>query len=146
MQRLAALIAALAFAAALAGCGGGDDGITTSSLSKAEFTKQANAICEEAREKALAYRPPNEQGSEKQIVTASIQGGILPEIQRAMEEVRELGAPEGDEDQVEAVIAGNEEHVEAAEGKSFGSLTEMEEVFKPTVAKARAYGIDACAF
>lgn len=148
MLRFVALIALLALAGLIAGCGGGGDSttVTTSSLSKAAFVKKANAICEEGRSQALAYKPASEKGSEKQVVTATIHEGILPAIQEAMEEVRELGAPEGDEAKVEAIIVGNEEMVERAKGKSYKYLAEMEEDFLPIAEKARSYGIDGCGY
>lgn len=148
MPRFVALIAVLALVGVAAGCGGSGDSttVTTSTLSKAAFVKKANALCETARQKALSYRPPTEKGPEKQIVTSTIHDGILPEIQGAMEEVRELGAPEGDEAKIEAIVVGNEKAVVKAEGESFASLPEMEEGFLSTAEKARAYGIDNCGY
>jgi hypothetical protein len=63
-----------------------------------------------------------------------------------MEEVRELGAPEGDEAKIEAIVVGNEKAVVKAEGESFSSLPEMEEVFLSTAEKARSYGISSCGY
>jgi hypothetical protein len=149
MRPVVALIVALALASVVVvGCGGGGDStaITTSSLSKKQFIDKANEICQEAREIALAYKPKNESGPEKQVVTATIHKGVLPAIQGAMEEVRELGAPEGDEAKIEAIVAGNEEMVEKAEGKSFSALGDMETLFLPTAEKARSYGIDRCGY
>ncbi len=63
-----------------------------------------------------------------------------------MGEVRELGAPKGDEAKVEEILVGNEEAVEKAEGMQFSSLGDMEEVFLPTAEKARSYGIKNCGY
>ncbi len=149
MQRLTALIAALLLVGALAaGCGGGGDSttVTTSSLSKAAFVKKANALCDEGRQQALDYRPPSEEGPEKQVVTTTIHAGILPAIEGAMKELRELGAPKNDEAKVEAIIVGNEEAIAKAEKMSFASLVDMEKVFLPTAEKARSYGIKSCGY
>jgi hypothetical protein len=150
MQRIAALIVLSVVMAAIAGCGGGGDSntVTTSSLSKAAYTKKANALCEEARQEALAFRLPpaqEEEGTAK-AVTTTVHQGILPPIQRVMEEVRELGAPKGDEEKVEAILVGNEEAIEKAEGMKFSSMTDMEQVFLSTAEKARHYGIDNCGY
>lgn len=148
MQRFAAIIVLSVVAAAIAGCGGSGDSntVTTSSLSKAEFTKKANALCEEARQEALAYRLPAGEEESPEAVTTTVHKGILPPIQRVMEEVRELGAPKGDEEKVEAILVGNEEAIEKAEGMKFSSMSDMEEVFLPTAEKARGYGVDNCGY
>lgn len=149
MQRIAALIVLSGVIAAVAGCGGSGDSstVTTSSLSKAAYVKKANALCEEARQEALAYRLPSGQEEEgPKAVTLTVHQGILPPIQRAMGEVRELGAPKGDEPKVEAILVGNEKAVEKAEGMKFTSLGDMEEVFLSTAEKARGYGIKNCGY
>lgn len=149
MQRIAALVISFAVLAAIAGCGGSGDSntVTTSSLSKAQFTNKANAICEEARQEALAYRlPSGEEEEGTKAITTTVHQGILPPIERAMEEVRELGAPKGDEVKVEAIIVGNEEAVEKAEGMQFSSMSDMEEVFLPTLEKAHGYGLKNCGY
>lgn len=149
MQRITALFVLFAVTVVVAGCGGSGDSstVTTSSLSKADYTKKANALCEEARQEALAYRLPEGQEEKgAKAVTATVHQGILPPIDRAMGEVRELGAPKGDEKTVEAILVGNEEAVEKAEGMKFASLGDMEEVFLPTAEKARSYGIKNCGY
>lgn len=130
----ALLIVALAIAAAVSGCGGGgndsgggsgDDGdATASSISKAEFIKEADAICTQGgkrtqadfvaflNEKAIPEggEPTTEQWEE---MGTKI---IVPALEEQAEEVRQLGFPAGDEDQIEAFLGGVDEAIEKIEG------------------------------
>ena len=121
---LAAIAALVALAALVAGCGGGDDTTDeTVTLTKTEFIKQGDAICKEgnkeieegfeeyAEENDLPENkePSSEQGVE---ITETV---ILPNVQQQAEEIRELGAPEGDEDQVDELLTSLEDAV--AEGE-----------------------------
>ena len=121
---LVAIAALVALAALVAGCGGGDDTTDeTVTLTKTEFIKQGDAICKEgnkeiskgfeeyAEENDLPENkePSTEQGIE---ITETV---ILPNIQQQAEEIRELGAPEGDEDQVDELLTSLEDAV--AEGE-----------------------------
>jgi hypothetical protein len=121
---LAAIAVLVALAALVAGCGGGDDTTDeTVTLTKTEFIKQGDAICKEgnkeiqegfeeyAEENDLPQNkePSTEQGIE---ITETV---ILPGVQQQAEEIRELGAPEGDEDQVDELLTSLEDAV--AEGE-----------------------------
>ena len=121
---LVAIAALVALAALVAGCGGGDSTTDeTVTLTKTEFIKQGDAICkkgnkeieegfeEYAEENDLPQNkePSSEQGIE---ITETV---ILPNVQQQAEEIRELGAPEGDEDQVDELLTSLEDAV--AEGE-----------------------------
>jgi hypothetical protein len=110
-KRLSATVAAvLAIGAiAAAGCGGSDDndssGLETSDLSKSEWIAQADQICAESdkgiEEQAGQFfkgRPTPD--TEAQFV----QQVVVPGIESSNTQIRELGAPEGDEDQVQAML------------------------------------------
>jgi hypothetical protein len=109
-KRLSATVAGvLAIGAiAAAGCGGNDDndnGLETSNLSKSEWIAQADQICAESdkgiEQQAGQFfkgRPTPE--TEAQFV----QQAVVPGIESANSQIRELGAPEGDEDQVQAML------------------------------------------
>jgi hypothetical protein len=121
---LVAIAAVFALAALVAGCGGGDDTTDeTVTLTKTEFIKQGDAICKEGNEEISEgfeeyaeendlpqnKEPSTEQGIE---ITETV---ILPNVQQQAEEIRELGAPEGDEDQVDELLTSLEDAV--AEGE-----------------------------
>jgi hypothetical protein len=149
MRLIAALAAAGAIAAA--GCGGDDDdngsGLDTSDLSKEEWIVQANQICaegdREAEAKAETFfagasesKPP----SEEQIAKFTREVAV-PGIQAQIDGIRALGAPEGDEDEVEAFLDAGQEGVDAAkedpaalEGGALDEATTL----------ARQYGLEAC--
>lgn len=105
-----------AVVAAFVGCGGSDE---TTSLTKAQFIKQADAICKKADlvqvknikrledEKKMEDRPPAEQN---ELVTTV---GLDPMLKEA-EEIGGLPAPEGDEAQIEALVEAIEAGVERA--------------------------------
>jgi len=125
------------------GCGGGDDSaVTTSSLSKAQFIKQANAICEQADEDQFAGMAKVEkevsgniesQANEEEMVIS----GALPPIQREAEEIAALGAPSGDEEDVEALVVAIEGAVEEAEEDPIQGL---EKAFNEPDRLAAKYG------
>lgn len=140
-------LAAAALALFVAGCGGGD---STSSLTKAQFIKRADAICTKANndqlvavQKAAKSTPKSEQnqaGKEKIIVTAG-----LPPIAKEAEELAELGIPDGDEKEVEAIIAGIEFALKKGEENPVLVLEGAASPFIPVNKLAAAYGLESCA-
>jgi hypothetical protein len=109
-KRLSAAVAAVLATSAIAaaGCGGnGDDdsGLATSDLSKSEWITQADRICAESdqgiEQKAGQFfkgRPTPETQAQ------FVQQVVVPGIESSNNQIRELGAPDGDEDQVQAML------------------------------------------
>jgi hypothetical protein len=156
-------VAAVAMTSIAAGCGGGNDqgtgsaastGATSSptsskaTLTKAEFIKQADAICEktdkvqEAGLKAYLQKKPEAQstkaGQSKMVLAVG-----LPPIQTEAEELAELGAPSGDEAKVAAIVDGIEKAVEKGEAEP-GSLLTGSSPFTEVDKLAGEYGFKAC--
>jgi hypothetical protein len=114
---LAALAALVALAALIAGCGGGDDSTTdeTVTLTKTEFIKQGDAICkkgnDQSEKEAEEFAEENgftlEKASKDQIEEAVVEV-LVPNLNRQAQELDELGAPEGDEEQAEEIIVSLE--------------------------------------
>lgn len=90
------------------GCGGGDD--STTELTKAEFSKQANAICAKAKdERTVAYEKYAEevQGirtgnksvpkEEQKLADEMIDATVIPTLQDQLAQLEELAAPTADE-------------------------------------------------
>jgi hypothetical protein len=106
--------------ALIAGCGGSDDSTDTVeetvALTKAEFIEQGDQICERAEKdsetEAEEYAEENdfelEKASEEQLEEA-IAEVLVPALDRQSDELAALGAPEGDEEQIEAIIAALED-------------------------------------
>ena len=106
------------------GSGGGGDGeasepVATSSLSKAQYVKRANAICTRHRERRVKaldeYREENPEDSEEENFAGSLQSVYVPMMKEEIAELRELGAPKGDEQRIEKTWKSFEKWVEEAE-------------------------------
>lgn len=129
---------------------GGEEATNTSSLTKAQFLKQANKICLGGEkqmtaelEKALAG---GGQAEQQQALVRATHEVVLPQVQSQIDELRALGLPSGDEQQVEAILASMQEAVETAEGRSNGTIRDLGPVFERAGAMARQYGINGCGF
>jgi hypothetical protein len=154
---LASALTVILLAAIAAGCGGGDDTSGTSSggdetaagLSKAAFIKQGDAICADANEQgekdAEEFAEDNdfqlEKATEAELEQA-VADVLVPSLNRQAEEIGALGAPEGDEQQVEAIVASLEDAATAIEEDP--SLAFEAEVLKKPSQLATNYGFKVC--
>lgn len=158
---LASALTAIVLAAIAAGCGGGGDtsGTTTSSsgggettaagLSKAAFIKQGDAICADANEQgekdAEEFAEDNdfqlEKATEAELEQA-VADVLVPSLNRQAEEIGALEAPEGDEQQVEAIVASLEDAATAIE-EDPGLAFEAEALKRPSQLAA-SYGFKVC--
>lgn len=148
---LLALAALVALAALLAGCGGGEETTdsATVTLTKAEFIKQGDAICKEANEEneaeAEEYAEENgftlEKASDEQLEEA-VGDVLVPSLERQADELDALGAPEGDEEQVEEIVVALEDATgEIADDPSL--VFEGKTLEEPNEL-AKAYGFEVC--
>lgn len=164
------LFAAIAVVLAIAGCGGGGDSgssestasgaETTSSgkpvqsgdLSKDEFVKQADAICEEGKKQSLekmsAYMQQHGASGEPtpELVVEAVKAVFIPEVQSQIDEIRALGAPQGDEAKIEAFLDAMEAGAKEAGEATVSSSTQFGHSFKHSADLAREYGLDGCAY
>ncbi len=154
MKRLLALAVAVCAAALVAlGCGGGGSTTdSTASLTKAEFLKQGNAICaagnkavdagfeEFAKEKNLSQNkePP------QPVLDEAAETILLPTVAKQIEELRALGTPEGDEGEVDQILTGAEEAIEAGEEDPASMTQDGAGPFTEVNKEAQAYGLTAC--
>jgi hypothetical protein len=104
-----ALAVALSALLLASGCGSSDeDGVSvqTGSLSKAEFTKRADAICEAARNQFVTEY--SDFGRRNQLTAASLKAKlgelvdkiVLPNYEKRIDEISALGAPSADQEGV----------------------------------------------
>lgn len=97
------------------GCGGGDD--STTEVTKAEFTKQANAICDEGKatrkpaldnlEKELHQITKVRQVSEemiRKVADKMIHETMVPSLEDQLRHLEELGSPVADEAKVSRML------------------------------------------
>lgn len=158
-KRLAVLFAGiLAIALIAAGCGSsdessGDDGSgdTASVSTKAELIEQGDAICtkglKQIRTEVTEYMKDkniNIRAGISNTQYAQIEGAVfLPGIQQQVDEVRALGAPSGEEDEVNAILdAFDEALVEAA--KDPAVLFEGPNPLAKPNQMAEKYGFKSC--
>lgn len=139
---------ALSLAAVAAGCGGGE-GTAASSLTKAEFIKAADAICEEADKtqdaelKAYLKDNPKAEASKAGQIKLVASAG-LPSVQSEIEELTELGTPEGEEAEVEALFESMEKALAESESDPSKVLTKAGNPFVALEKQAADYGFKAC--
>jgi hypothetical protein len=119
-KRLTLLFAAVLALALVAGCGSSDDSTDTVeetvTLTKAEFIEQGDQICERAEKdsesEAEEFAEENdfelEKASEEQLEEA-ISEVLVPALDRQVDELAALGAPEGDEEQIDELIVALED-------------------------------------
>jgi hypothetical protein len=140
-----ALVAALVALLAFAGCGGGDD---TTEVTKAEFTKQANAGCKEhTKERDELFKKVSSEIDASEVTRADqerlISEVLLPPFEKDIENLKSLGAPAGDEQQVEAIIEAMEKSVDKVEAKPLVALRSSSQ-FAEARALAVKYGLTDC--
>jgi hypothetical protein len=147
---LAALAALVALAALIAGCGGGDSTTDeTVTLTKTEFIKQGDAICKEGNDRsekeAEEFAEENgfklEKASKDQIEEA-VSEVLVPNLNQQAEELGELGAPEGDEEQIEKIVVSLEKAAGEIEDEP-GAIFEGK-VLKGPSELADDYGFKVC--
>ena len=148
------LVAGLALALLVA-CNG-DDGSSDSSpdsteLTRAEFTAQADAICESDRGRLSGFDPPRGLGA-----TAAVLREVLPVIRDQINRLRELGEPPSDGAQVyldwfqarDAIVEATAQMIEAAEQgdrDQFQRLAILQkELDERADEAAEEYGFEVC--
>lgn len=156
ITRLTMLFMAVAAGSLLvAGCG--DDGeaaapeITTSSLTKAEFVQQGNSACVEEKEKLLgraaAYKPPAnaKQMSAAELLAMKLKAVIVPTVEGEMAAIQALGAPEGEEEAVGAILAAQQQGLEElSDVTAVQSVRGITNHFDEATKLAERYGLANC--
>lgn len=125
-----------------------DDSVPDEMLTKEALIEQGDEICrraDKAQEGALKdflKDKPNSQGSAAGRAETVEQAG-LPPIKVEVDELAALGAPQGDEAEVEAIIEGIERAIEEGEAKPL-SLLSSTNPFVEVGKLAKKYGFKAC--
>jgi hypothetical protein len=155
-KRLLALLAGtVAIVAIVAGCGSSDDSTDATAAAaptRAEFIKQGDAICKQGDAKIEAGFeefaeangiPKNQEPSNAQGVEI-VETVIVPNIKSQGEQLRALGAPEGDEEQITAMLDSLDEAVEGAEEDPESLFDEKSDPFGDANKQAQEYGLAVC--
>jgi len=136
-----------------AGADGGEVTVKTGSLSKAEFAKRADQLCEQAegkfRSKYIAFVKANTKGSknpneskniEKEIITTI----LVPNFQELVDQISSLGAPNDDKEEVTEFLTSLQRRLDELNEEPTGGLKNFTP-FTKQVKLARAYGLTGCA-
>jgi len=135
--------------ALIAGCGSSNT-TSTSSLTKAEFIKQADAICLKSTKgiEADFSSFAKERGSFKNAASSKSMAEfssstILPALSSEAEKLRALGAPGGEEDDVDAILTPFEVGIEERENAGVSGHGANPEIAKANKLAAE-YGLKVC--
>jgi hypothetical protein len=146
---LSAIAVLVALAALVAGCGGGDETTDSATLTKTQFIKQGDAICKEANAEneteAEEFAEENgftlEEATDEQL-EETVSVVLVPSLNQQVEDLKALGAPEGDEEKVEAILVAVEDAADDIE-EDPGSVFKEKTLEEPN-RLADAYGLKVC--
>jgi hypothetical protein len=145
------LLAALVALLAVTGCG--SDESTEASLTKAQFVKKADLICEKAAgtqfEQISVYLKHHSgpvaveelTRAEEQDVADHV---VIPPLQRALQELEDLSVPAGYEDRVEGFIEAYGEALEAVEAEPLLAMSQQNTPFAKANGLAAKYEFGDC--
>jgi hypothetical protein len=152
-KRFALLAAAAVVAILVAGCGGGSDSTgSTSSLTKAEFVKQGNAICakgnkaiEEGFENWVKenHLKQNQQPTKAELAAVS-EEVLIPNVQTELEEIRALGLPSEGGGEADKLLKAAEKGLEEGEEDPSVLANESSGTFAEANKLAREFGLVKC--
>lgn len=136
------------------GCGGGDD--STTAATKAEFTKQASAICAEGEQelktafadynKTVESTPggTSDAGFQRDTANEMLNSSILPSLQEELEKLEDLGAPAGEEAEVSKMTKSLSQAIASLEDKGIRELLGLGD-YARFQKEAKAYGLECSA-
>lgn len=140
------LVAILAVGLVLGGCGSSKKSTTTTTaapLTKAEFVKQANAVCTKgtkqnaAAQKALGSKKPT------QAQLATFTKTFVPNVQGQIDAIRELAPPTADQAKVTAML--NIAQADLNKVKADPTALFKGDLFANFAKLAHPYGLTSCA-
>ena len=147
-KRFLTVLVGLAGVGLLAACG--DDG-GSEPLTKAEFIEQGDVICaegeEEAQVEAEEFAEENEIDSEnptQEQAEEAVAAVFVPSLRKQAEELSELAPPEGEEEQVEAIVSALEGAVEELEENPDALFEEGSNPLEEPSELAAEFGFEEC--
>lgn len=158
LRRTAVAAACAAIAIGAAGCGGDDDDstsggdttavettdTTTADITKAEWIEQADAVCADADlEIGQQAEEAGIDGTDEAALQDFIIDVVIPSNRDQAEQIRALGAPEGDEEEVGEILDALDEAIARAEADP-EALTADSGEFDEASELAQAYGLEVC--
>jgi hypothetical protein len=134
---------ALVVALAAAGCGAG----ASSAPSKAEYVKQADAVCRAATAKVTTAAAKAFRGGTPTLpqVRAYATHSFFPVIEQELKDLRALTPPDGDRARTTAIYDAVQAGVDRARGNPvLLGIAGARNPFTAANAKANAYGLTVC--
>lgn len=161
IKRTSLFIAALfSLALLFAGCGGDDDGsaadgnevtVETGSLTKAQFIKEADAICQKSEEsmeklvgdyvKAVTENPS--QASPSAQAATLVNTVMAPAYEKLIDRLGALGAPSDDEEEITAFLTSLQESLDKGREQPL-KFVRSREPFVEGVELSKVYGFNVC--
>jgi len=131
-----------------AGCGGSSD----EEVTKAEFIKEADAVCRQAekvkREKMEGFLAQSSAGEEKPLKLSELQEmatkAILPSMRSMVDGLSELPTPSEDDGKGEQIVADFDEITTELEENPLPLATGKPDPFEPIAKEAEKYGFKTC--
>ncbi len=145
-KRLFALSAVFALVLVAVGCG------SSGSISKQEFITKADAICKKGNDQIQseiqAYSKKvglsgNTQPTDAQ-VTEIANTILIPSVQGQHDDISDLGAPSGDQDQVDAILSAVQDGIDQAKKDPTTLLQSNDTTFAKANQLAKDYGLTVC--
>jgi hypothetical protein len=150
----AVFAAVLAAVVVMAGCGSGggsDTAVAESSISKAQYVKQAEAVCKKGNEEleadfaAFVREKEDVKTPHESDYVELFEKVLEPNISTEIEELHELDVPQGDASKVEAILSAREESLTIAEAEPKEVIENSKKVFGKASSLADEYGLKDCA-
>lgn len=136
----------------VAGCGGDDDEggfspVVSDPVSKVEFLRQADEIClsTESRIEAAADElvTSKQDPSPEEVEEVAI-NIVVPALESEVAAIGALGAPEGDEDEIQAILDATEAGIAEIEADPQALLDDVPPALREAEELARQYGSQQC--
>jgi hypothetical protein len=139
-------IAALLVALAVAGCGSSSSSTTsTAALTKAEFLAKGNAICVKTNKVTNAAGQKFGNHPTKAQLTTFVTTQFVPSVQGAINGLKALGAPAGDQAKVAAMLALAQADLNKVKANPILFISGGPSTFANFAKVAHAYGLTECA-
>jgi hypothetical protein len=145
----ASLLAVGLLVLTLSGCGGSGGDSTERALTKAQYIKQADAICNKAKDKQLrgltAYVKKHPESREIQSAQeAAVVAVGLPPDRVGIEEIRSLNPPTAHEQEISSLLDEMEAALKKSEEDPTTVVTGVRSPFEEVNQRAAKYGFEAC--
>jgi hypothetical protein len=141
-----AIIGLAAIAALGSGCGGSGEDEATASVTKAQFVKEADAICAERNKKwdasVASYKKKLQAENaslDEEHVGELISSSLVPLMKDELGQMEGLGAPAGDEESIDKMLGARSKAVAELEAEPLAVYSS--ESLNSFSSQAAAYGL-----